>query len=315
MCKLLGVVEIENEVNAEKFVKAAIPFVTKTDNHGLGIMRLGENGVHIRRWLEPPSVVRTKKSSVLLRYEKALKHQENEAGKRSKRTYAIGVHGRYATCARSLANTHPFYRDGTALMHNGIISNASQFEQLVSTCDSEALLTQYLSNDVHKKQANLTAALADVRGYYAAIVFNNDGVIDIWRDETATLFMAHVRNVGVVFATTAEIIISAARRHKFYVTGIDEILPYTAIRWRNGRHPMISTFDKSVSYSAPLKYEAIAGTEKWGSTSEAAAWEDDKKWYMKDEGEQWSDVPRHILTEKTADEIEDEIKLSRIKGI
>lgn len=308
MCKLLCVVEIENELNAEKFVKTAIPFVTKTDNHGLGIMRLGENGIHIRRWLEPPSVVRTKKSSVLLRYEKALKHQENETGKRSQHVYAIGVHGRFATCARSLTNTHPFFRNGTALMHNGIISNADSFDRVVSTCDSEALLSQYLANDVRKKQSRLTAALTDVQGYYAAVVFNDNGVIDIWRDETATLFMAHVRNVGVVIATTAEIIISAAKKNRSYVTGIDEVLPFTAIRWHNGRHPDISTFDKAVTYTAPAVNSLSGFKDNWNSTSDAAPW------YMKDEDEQWNDVPRHILTEKTVEEIEDEIKLDRLKG-
>lgn len=245
MCKLFAIVEVENQANAEMFAKKAIPEITKVDNHGLGIMRLGENGVHIQRWLTPPTVVRKKKSKHLAKYASALKHQENEEGKASKNLYALAVHGRFATCEKSLTNTHPFYKDGTALMHNGIISNASKFPRTLSTCDSEALLSQYLVHDVRTNAGNLTKSLDGVAGYYAAIVFNDNGIIDIYRDETATLFLAHVQNVGVVIATTAEIILSAAKKCKAYVTGLDEILPFTAIRWDKGVYPQIATFESN----------------------------------------------------------------------
>ena len=243
MCKLLAIVEIENPKRAEEFARRSIPIVTKSDNHGLGIMRLGENGVHVQRWLEPPTVVRQKKSKALLKYDKALRHQKNEAGKPSKKLWAIGIHGRFATCARTLENVHPFVKAGTALMHNGIITNAHEFEQTVSTCDSEALLSQYNKHGVRDDASKLTAALDGVRGYQAAIAFSDNGVIDIWRDATAPLHIAHVRGVGVVLATTTEIITQTAKRVKAYITGLDEILPFTAIRWHGGVSPTISTFE------------------------------------------------------------------------
>jgi predicted glutamine amidotransferase len=243
MCKLFAIVEIENQKNAELFAKKAIPIVTKSDNHGLGIMRLGERGVSIQRWLEPPKVLRAKKSAALFKYEKALRHQQNAEGVSSEKLYAIAIHGRFATCEKSLANTHPFYKGGAALMHNGIITNADKFTRTLSTCDSEALLSQYLEHDVKKDARNLTKSLDGVGGYYAAIVFNDNGIIDIWRDETATLFLAHVRGVGVVIATTAEIIVQTAKRCKAYITGIDEVLPGVTIRWTRGVYPRISTFE------------------------------------------------------------------------
>lgn len=243
MCKLFAIVEIENQKNAERFTKAAIPEVTRTDNHGLGIMRLGENGVHIQRWLEPPTVVRRKKSAKLEAYKMALKHQENEAGIPSRRLDAIAVHGRFATCAKSLQNTHPFYKKGAALMHNGIISNAADFTREISTCDSEALLSQYVERGVRDDVNKLEESLNGVGGYYAAIVFNDNGVIDIWRDDTAALFLAHVRGVGVVLATTAEIITRTAKKCKAYITGMDEILPFTRLRWKNGVFPHIGDFN------------------------------------------------------------------------
>lgn len=242
MCKLFAIVEIENQKDAEEFTRLAIPKITETDNHGLGIMRLGEKGIHIQRWLEPPALVRNQKSKALLKYADAVKHQYNELGSRSKKLYSIAVHGRFATCARSLQNTHPFFREGVALMHNGVISNSTK-DNVVSTCDSEVLLTHYLDKGMKFDHTKLTETLTDVKGYYAAIVFNNNGTIDIWRDNTATLFIAHVRGVGVVIATTAEIITKTARKFRAYVTGLDEILPFTAIRWKQGRDPIIHEFD------------------------------------------------------------------------
>ena len=128
-------------------------------------------------------------------------------------------------------------------MHNGIITNAHEFERTVSTCDSEALLSQYNKHGVRDDASKLTEALTGVQGYQAAIAFSDNGVIDIWRDATATLHIAHVRGVGVVLATTAEIITQTAKRMKAYITGQDEILPFTRIRWQGGVSPSIGTFE------------------------------------------------------------------------
>lgn len=242
MCKLFAIVEIEDESRAEKFAQKAIPFITKDDHDGLGIMRLGERGVHVQRWLEPPTVIRRKESAALWKYRKALRHQQDESGVVSNRLYSIAVHGRFATCTKSLENTHPFRRDGSVLMHNGVISNAHKFPRPLSTCDSEALLSQYLTHNVRTNSANLSQALDGVGGYYAAIVFNDSGEIDIFRDGSAALHIAHVRGIGVVIATTADIINRTAKKCRAYITGMDEILPCTSIRWIDGLNPRVSTF-------------------------------------------------------------------------
>lgn len=320
MCKLFAIVEVEDKKNAELFAKTAVPFITETDNHGLGIMRLGERGVHIQRWLEPPTVVRCKESKALEKYYDALRHQQNESGNRSKELYAIAIHGRFATCARSLQNTHPFYKDGTALMHNGVIPNAEKFERTLSACDSEALLSQYIKHDVKKNPHNLTQALEGVGGYYAAIVFNDNGKIDIWRDGTATLFMAHVKHVGVVIATTKEIITKTARKCKAYITGIDEILPFASIRWTNGVSPQIGMFE------AVKPVEQIGGYGKYGgdiieihknSVSDASSYE--QHWWdleeMADRREAYEDAEEKRIKEWQRQEDEDERKLKELQGI
>lgn len=328
MCKLFAIVEVEDRRNAELFAKKAIPAITKTDDDGLGIMRLGENGIHIQRWLEPPLVVRKNKSVVLEKYEKALKHQENEAGKVSKQLYAIAVHGRMATCLVSLANTHPFYKGGTALMHNGIISNHTQYEKTLSSCDSEALLSQYLKHDLVNRPDELTTALDGMQGYYAAIVFNDNGVIDIWRDDAASLYMAHVKHVGVVIATTADIIKQTAKKCKAHITGMDEVLPFTSIRWTNGITPVVRMFSSEKYFSlTPSRYAPdtdVTDGNKTPTKEEIDRMLDEKreedKWW-REQGDdyyrpdEWDVPPAHHLThDQTPEEIADERRLRRLQG-
>lgn len=243
MCKLFTIVEIEDQKNAEIFAKTAVPFVTKTDDHGLGIMRLGERGIHIQRWLDIPTVFRQKSSKALAKYKEALIHNDNFEGQRSKSLYAIAIHGRFATCERNLQNTHPFYRNGTALMHNGVISNANEYDCPLSTCDSEAILTAYLDNQVRRYPKNLSKALKGMQGYYASIVFNASGIIDVFRDDVADLYMAHVRGVGIVIATTEEIIVNTAKACKAYITEMREIMPNTFLRWNQNELVSIAEFE------------------------------------------------------------------------
>lgn len=318
MCKLYAVVEIENQNNAEFFTKKAIPYITETDNHGLGIMRLGEKGVHIQRWLEPPTVVRRKESPALVKYYDALRHQQNEAGNKSKELYAIAVHGRFATCARTLQNVHPFYKDGTALMHNGIIPNAEKFERTLSTCDSEALLSQYIKHNVKKNPHNLTAALEGVSGYYAAVVFNDNGNIDIWRDDTATLFMAHVKGVGVVIATTKEIITKTARKCKAFITGIDEILPYATIRWTSGHSPRIGMFESIKPVERIVGYGKDIVELHKNSVSDAYSehwWDLEEMAERRELHEAYEDREAKRVKEWQRQEDEDERKLKELQGI
>lgn len=257
MCKLFLITEIEDQTKAELFARAAIPHITKTDNHGLGIMRLGEQGIHIQRWLHPGSINR-RETHYLKKYESALACQRNTEGTRPKELKAIAIHGRFATCDKSLRNTHPFMRDGVALMHNGIISNASEYKREVSDCDSEALLTQYIDHRVSESEPQdigetLGHAMDGVGGYYAAIVFNESGSVDVWRDNQATLCLAHVRGIGIVVSTTQEIIKRTAKALRTKIDGIDDILPYTVIRWPAQGNPIISQYTAAKPVTVPTK--------------------------------------------------------------
>ena len=243
MCKLFTVIDIENQNLVEKFIKKAIPFVTKHDDDGLGLMRLGENGVHIQKWVDIPKDL---SSTVKINspYLKALNIESFETGTRSRRLDAIAIHGRKATCGINLANTHPFISNGSALMHNGIITNTIPADNKLSTCDSETLLWRYIENNVKEHPENIDKALADVMGYYGVILFNDDGVVDIWRDDVASLVLAKVRGIGTVIATEASLIYATARKVGVKVEFCYPLLPFTFLRWQRGKQPDIFTFTK-----------------------------------------------------------------------
>ena len=246
MCKLYTIIDIESQVKAERLVKVSVPYITKTDSDGLGIMRLGDGAIHSQKWVTVPTDINSK-PCIASPYADALKLEYLEKGKCPDTLDAIAVHGRKATCGINIENTHPFQTAKTALMHNGIISVVDAKDQRLSTCDSEVLLWRYLENNIREKPELLTKALDSVQGYYACIVFNVNGVVDIWTDELATLVMAKVSNVGTVIATTKDIIIAGAKKAHFKVEWCYPIKPYTHLRWESGERPLIRTFLKPVS--------------------------------------------------------------------
>ncbi len=280
MCKLFAILDIENKHVANRFAAAAVPFVTKTDNHGLGIMRLGENGVHTRRWLAIPEPFREMGfAPQLQRYEAAFSSRFVEAGVESEELHAIAIHGRMATCEKTMANVHPFFSvpEGTALMHNGIINNPLKYTRKLSTCDSEALLWQYIEHEVRDNPDEIGNALNGMNGYYAAIVFNNNGIVDIWRDDRADLVMAYVEGVGTIVCTTIDIINEAAKKEKKKVIDFEDIYPYTSIRWKKDSEPEIREFTVT---KGDWSYTPPAGTTV---VDEEKATEE----YWKKQGEEW----------------------------
>ena len=245
MCKLFCVLDVENQNDVEKFIKKAVPYVTRDDDDGLGIMRLGENGVFIQRWLDVPRKLVTA-DNIESPYKDLLRLESNESGIPSQRLDAVAIHGRLATCGISLDNVHPFYLEGTALMHNGIMSNTKPTDNIISSCDSEALLHRYIDKGVKDRAENLTEAMSDLTGYYATIVFNDNGVVDIWRDNQASLVLAYVPGIGNVIATNAELIYKTAKACKKKVSFCYPVLAFTHLRWERNKPPVIMTFDKPV---------------------------------------------------------------------
>lgn len=243
MCKLLTILDIENQTKAEKFLKASLPFMTKNDKDGLGLMRLGANGVFINRWVTAPKVLDRPLPSASP-YRLAIEADSNEEGTPSPYYLALCLHSRQATSAVSINNTHPFYTKGSALAHNGVVHGDALADNVLSSCDSEMLLWRYIKGEVLENPENLTSALDGIGGYYACTVFNDNGIVDIWRDGIATLYLAHVQGVGTVICTSGEIISKTCKALRLRVLSLAPVLPFSHIRWERDKSPKVLTFEK-----------------------------------------------------------------------
>jgi hypothetical protein len=111
------------------------------------------------------------------------------------------IHGRTATCGVNVENTHPMLGTNSALVHNGVVSSR-RYHNTDTTCDSELLLHAW-------KQDGIDAVAADITGYYAfAILQRIKGktVLDVVRDDRASLKCGKIGRDGWVFATTEELL-------------------------------------------------------------------------------------------------------------
>jgi hypothetical protein len=136
---------------------------------------------------------------------------------------SIILHTRSATSGKEFCNTHPFVRDNTALIHNGIIRNHEKFDKEVSSCDSESILTQYLKNEVFDKPEAIKDALKPLHGYFACGVLsymNDVPVVDVFRDKQARLSAAFIKEFNtIVFTTDIDDLMKAAKSCQLTVSG------------------------------------------------------------------------------------------------
>lgn len=106
------------------------------------------------------------------------------------------LHGRTATCSRTLENTHPMLDGGgAALIHNGVVSSDA-FQNVTTTCDSELLLRAWDSDGAK--------GLRKISGYFAfgLLLRQRDGWhAVVARDDKARLRTGRTRH-GWAWGTT-----------------------------------------------------------------------------------------------------------------
>lgn len=119
---------------------------------------------------------------------------------------AITLHTRMATSPKVMSNTHPFVENDITLIHNGVIRNVQDFELRQSTCDSEAILMEYVDNKVNEDISAVNAAMSNLKGYYACGVLAKDSkatpIMDVFKSDSARLCMTYVNELeNWVFTT------------------------------------------------------------------------------------------------------------------
>lgn len=297
MCKNLMIVGIKHNKQKElwEFVEQMAPIMSESDDDGLGFSAMTTKGLYGERWLNPKEAFKYRKP--WSRQDQAIKDNfagvlegdvryncfvENK-GANLAPVQAILVHARWATCEKNIQNVHPFYRDGTALIHNGVINNVKQLKQIYSTCDSECILNSYVDNGVNKDPNKIAAVGKDLAGYYGCGVLtkNADGlaVMDVFRGPTPNLYAAHIKELdALVFCTRADMVNAACNKLKwdhsnFFTLGENKMLRLNAA---TGEMMSFHKFEaKTYDYSG--SYHSHPGWESWQARRDKEELEEQEK--------------------------------------
>lgn len=222
MCKIMVIPGIKPtkaiQTKVRKFMVAAQPFMCQFDNDGFGFMAVGDRGLHTEKWLKTEdafwdrTILGGSETGLIEKYKGFISGGQKYAvtGQTNSLLYSVAMHSRMATCEKSIANTHPFRDGDSALIHNGVISNAKELTFKHSTCDSETILNEYNKCNVSGNVENISEVVYALEGYFACAVFTkigNQWVLDIFRDDRASLVGVFVHELQtMVFCTTKEIV-------------------------------------------------------------------------------------------------------------
>jgi len=241
MCKVFGVAGVneKNRGTIIQIMKDITPDMTRNEDDGLGYAAIDAMGnVFGEKWLDPEKAWKKGKrrrqpaSQVITKLDAPILSELHDAVDtpselNSPPTYdkfgtgelknavAFILHSRLSTGGANsvkIENVHPFVKEGTALIHNGIVYNEEKFTKTISSCDSEILLNQYLDYNVNLDSRRLSDAMFDVDAYFACLVLSNTileteevvPILDIYQNG-ANLRVIHVHDLGATFYLTSAI--------------------------------------------------------------------------------------------------------------
>lgn len=249
MCKILvmPVVHPDKAELAWQVAKAMSKVMSRGNSDGLGYAAVDDEGkIFGERWLRNNEAFNervefTDLDRIMMDEFDGFLHKDeryNKFGELSEaKTRAIILHTRFATSGKGFRNTHPFVDDSTALIHNGVISNYTQAELKISSCDSEKILREYLKKDVANDAKKVQKMANALTGYYACAVLSQkrkDGVtiLDVFKDQGANLGAAWVRELGaIVITTNPGDLIEVSKDLKLNIDSIYEIKPGVLMRF------------------------------------------------------------------------------------
>lgn len=290
MCRLLLMTAIKDANLAEQFMREAKVPMSVGNNMGIGYSAVKSDGSFFtERWhdnekfMDRNTVRSAEIARELEKYKLMLSSYTNLDQNYSLFGNAdmsdmttITMHTRFATCGREFMNTHPFVDGDTSLVHNGVIYNANSLKlNKISTCDSEVALQAYINNNVGKELNNAQTWLDTLSGYWAFGILSRDTsgtrILDIIRND-AWLYYSEVRGLGVVFATTQDIISSSATKLGLEFTKPEVIKDNKLFRFNAVTGDLLaqvelkdSKLNKRTSYYGyedAYDYEAVTGKKK-----------------------------------------------------
>lgn len=139
-------------------------------------------------------------------------------------TVAIILHARKKTTGeKTIENTHPFFdiedkdSPATALIHNGSIVNHASLTKKTSTCDSEVILHEYLSNQAYYNPHSIHTIAKTLVGEYAVGVLSSvlyeDGkkqpILDVFKSHK-NLYAGYVKEIECTVFCTSDMTLNNA---------------------------------------------------------------------------------------------------------
>lgn len=242
MCKVASVAGVtdKNRDQVWLFMMSLGEVMSYGNSDGLGYAAFDkQNNIFGERWLlnhtafsdfsELPGMTAKRAQEIYNYFGDQVKRDEAKA---------IILHTRMATCSRGLKNTHPFVDDldnpKTALIHNGIIYNDTDFKKKYSTCDSEVIVHNYAENNVNSNLYKLSDFTKNLDGWYTCAVLakdkNGQPIIDLFTD-SPRLKSYYIPEMQVrVFSTNGEDIKRVARKYGYSAVDPLDLDAETAIR-------------------------------------------------------------------------------------
>lgn len=269
MCKVLMLVGIhpDKSKDAVHFIKKSAPFMSENDKDGAGYLATDGTNIFGERWLRNSDafkVVRRegkdqeKLNSV---FEHAVpnsfsRYDHFGEGDLENAT-SILFHTRYATCDKTIYNTHPFVLGDTGLIHNGVILNSDSILdeiERISTCDSEAILQEYVRNEVNLKPDNIQDVADVLKGWYVAGLISKDKdnkqIVDVFKCHRSSLYAGWIPQLDT-FALCTEIGIlkESARAAGMTVSAYDTVSGGVFLRFDAITGEKIKILDFDPEYS------------------------------------------------------------------
>lgn len=179
MCKVMMIAGIKSKhiPKVYQLTKAMAKIMSSSpDNDGTGYAAItGDGKIYGEKWLEKDQAFVSNNNKtdetvefIEKQFKDSIEFNDKPArgggylafGEKTKETIentvAVILHARNATVGgKTLENVHPFVfsgdtdRPATALIHNGGILNHEKLTKVTSSCDSEVILHEYLSNEMY----------------------------------------------------------------------------------------------------------------------------------------------------------------------
>ncbi len=286
MCQILVMAGIKRYSAATRLTIAVQEIMAETERDGFGFATLGIEGnawgIHGAKWVDPADAWTPPEKKIApythelsdIIVGKGRESAKIQVGIQRLRPRALLAHGRFATCGISLSNTHPFIdaRNKTVLVHNGVISNHETLEKKFSSCDSEAILTAYIKEDIAITPERIQTMVDKLNGSFACGVMAFDGfqwVVDIFKNSQCSLYVAYFPRIGCfVFTTKDTTLQKAAKRAKLRHGPIVEVQSNTFLRLSavSGKRLFVGSFNHEVKYETQSIKELINSynMEKFG---------------------------------------------------